>query len=393
MSRRSSEFVPQFKAEGHGNHVGCSRATSVAPRAGRVCARATRPRRPTRPTASPRRAGGGSLREAGGRWRARATRHRRTAGRSAGRAPRARAGTHQLGCATPMTILMAMARSSRSAVWCCNSSTLAARLEHPEVFFDAPAPDVPLQDARGVVGAGHTQRGQQEPLQRLARGRRLFPRARGRPTVRPARRRGRAAPPAGSAASRRRHAPRGGPCGPVCWPSPARSAAAPRPWRRLGPARCAPYRTDGARPSARRASFPCRGRGRPWRGPTGRPAGQPRGARRTGRGNRPRGPSRTPRGSGTVARPPAHSRAAPRPNGTTCAPRAASGAARLPPRGSPARARPKAARSTPNATPSGLTAKVVCNSRPRATAPVWFEPMAPSPCVCPRRVKFNRVPS
>ena len=53
----------------------------------------------------------------------------------------------------------------------------------------------------------------------------------------------------------------------------------------------------------------------------------------------------------------------------------------------------KAARSTPNATPSGLAAKVVCNSRPRATAPVWFEPMAPSPCVRPRRVKFRRVPS
>ena len=29
----------------------------------------------------------------------------------------------------------------------------------------------------------------------------------------------------------------------------------------------------------------------------------------------------------------------------------------------------------------------------RATAPVWFEPMAPSPCVWSRRVKFRRVPS
>ena len=43
----------------------------------------------------------------------------------------------------------------------------------------------------------------------------------------------------------------------------------------------------------------------------------------------------------------------------------------------------KAARSTPNATPSGLTARVVCNSRPRATAPVWFEPMAAQPLRLP----------
>ena len=51
---------------------------------------------------------------------------------------------------------------------------LAAGLEDPEVLFDAPAQGVPAQDARGVVGAGHTQRGQHEPLQRLDRGRRLF---------------------------------------------------------------------------------------------------------------------------------------------------------------------------------------------------------------------------
>ena len=34
-----------------------------------------------------------------------------------------------------------------------------------------------------------------------------------------------------------------------------------------------------------------------------------------------------------------------------------------------------------------MAASVVCRCRPRATAPVWFEPMAPSPCVWPRRLK------
>ena len=51
------------------------------------------------------------------------------------------------------------------------------------------------------------------------------------------------------------------------------------------------------------------------------------------------------------------------------------------------------ARSTPSGTPSGLTASVVCRCRPRASAPVWFEPIAPRPCVWPRRAKLKLVVS
>ena len=51
------------------------------------------------------------------------------------------------------------------------------------------------------------------------------------------------------------------------------------------------------------------------------------------------------------------------------------------------------ARSTPSGTTSGLTARVLCRCRPRATAPVWFEPITPSPCVLPSRVKFRLVAS
>ena len=35
----------------------------------------------------------------------------------------------------------------------------------------------------------------------------------------------------------------------------------------------------------------------------------------------------------------------------------------------------------PQRHPVGLTARVVCRYRPRASAPVWFEPITPNPCV------------
>ena len=134
---------------------------------------------------------------------------------------------------------------------------LAAGLEDPEVLFDAPAQGVPAQDTawrrRCWSRAAWSARTTPAAWPWAAD----VPRAHGRPTARPPRPRGRAASPAGSAVSRRRRAPPGCPCGPVYWPSPARSAAAPRPCRRRRGARCAPCRTDGARPSARRASSPC----------------------------------------------------------------------------------------------------------------------------------------
>ena len=106
---------------------------------------------------------------------------------------------------------------------------LAAGLEHPEVFFDTPAQGVPLQDARGVDGAGHLQRGQQEPLQRLGPGRRLFLAHMDDPQFD---RRGAGAGQRHLLVAQchlgdaRRPAVLGGP---VCWPSPAVRRAHARP--------------------------------------------------------------------------------------------------------------------------------------------------------------------
>ena len=276
--RGSSEFVPQFEGEGHGNQLSVAVPQQLRPGrfAGGVRATTRRGARSGRPRR--RGASAAAARVNGRRWRARATRHRKTAGRPAARAPRARAGP-STGCATPMTILMAMARSSRSAVWCCNSSTLQPDLSTRKYssMRQRRAYHCRMRMAssalltRNVVSRNHSSGS--------AAGGGCSSRTWTTHRVTGSLPRRRAAPPAGSAASRRRPAPRGGPCGPVCWPSRARSAAAPRPLRRFGPARCAPSRTDGARPPARRASFPCPRRGRPWRGPAGRPAEPPRSAR------------------------------------------------------------------------------------------------------------------
>ena len=341
---------------------------AVVRRAGRRWRPSHPPRRPTRPTASPRRAGGGSLRAAGEGGDARATRHRRRSrpARQVGHfAPELRPST---GWRHPMTILDGHgAFEPLGRVVLQLLDACSADLTHPEVFFDAPAPDVP------VAGCAWRRR-RCSPATSVSRNHSSGSAAGGVVVPRrtwtthsatgssPGQM---SAAPAGSAASRRRPAPRGGPCGPVCWPSRARSAAAPRPWRRLGPARCAPYRTDGVIDRLPdRASFPCRGRGRPWlRTSQVDLRLQPRGARlNRSRKSASRSITHTTRVWDNCSAACAQSRS---PSiGTTCAPRAASGAARPSASGFGGAGASKAAcRSTPNATPSGLTAKVVCNSR------------------------------
>ena len=312
--------------------MACSRATSVVRRAGRVGVRATRPG--PRPTASPRRAGGGSLRE-----RAKVARTRNS--------PSVNSIARQVGQVAPeRTINSCATRGSwpwrvRAAVWCDDSCPMRQRRRCR---------------MRGVVrwNVSTTAR---------PRGGGCFAHMDDSATGSP----GQGSGTAGwrSVGDTRPRAVLAG------LPAGLRSAA-DSIWAALGPARCAPYRTDGVN-----------------RLPVGRlfPAEDAVGW------------SRSRRCSGeeigladahrSIVRLPA-CRAAPRSDLAALLARLRSGGSAS---GFGGAGASKAARSTPNATPSGLTAKVVCNSRPRATAPVWFEPMAPSPCVCPRRVKFRRVPS
>ena len=123
---RSSVFVAQFEGEGHGCELGIAVPQEL--RTGGVACASQATRRGVRAVEPPRPGVGvgrgcASVR----RWRARAAQCRRIAPRRAARAPRAEPH-HQTGCAQAMTILMAMARSRRSALWCCNSSTL-----HPDL--------------------------------------------------------------------------------------------------------------------------------------------------------------------------------------------------------------------------------------------------------------------
>ena len=144
--------------------------------------------------------------------------------------------------------------------------------------------------------------------------------------------------------------------------------------------------SSGARPSARRASSPCPRRGRPSRGPAGRPAGRARGARGTGRGSRPRGPSCTPRGFRAAARPPAPSRAAqldpaerrPRLRGAACLSRGVGGRGRV--EGGPQHAQRH---------PVGVDRQRRMQVQAAGHGAGLVRPMAPSPCVWSRRVKFD----
>ena len=152
--------------------VGCSRATGVARRAGRRCARATR--RGARPDRRRRRGAWVAAASASGRrWRARATRHQRTAVRPAVQATSRPSWTIKLD-PPPDDHLDGHRPFEALGRVVLQLLDLAAGLEDPEVLFDAPAQDVPAQDLRGVGGAGHGQRGQHEPFQRLGRGRRMF---------------------------------------------------------------------------------------------------------------------------------------------------------------------------------------------------------------------------
>ena len=126
------------------------------------------PRRATRPTASPRRSGGGNLRE---RAKVASTRSSPSENSSSlGSSGTSRPSRTINWMRQPTTILMAMARSRRSAVWVLQLLDLAPGLEDAEVVLDAPAKGVPAKDSLGVGGAGHGQRSQHEPLQRLGLG-------------------------------------------------------------------------------------------------------------------------------------------------------------------------------------------------------------------------------
>ena len=167
--------------------------------------------------------------------------------------------------------------SSRSAVWCAMAASgLQPELEHPgrpDALDGASAGPAPSM-TRVVSAAASTRTVvSRQPLQRPAAGPADVPRRRRRAT----RRAGAAA--ALLAASRRPEPRTGGLCGPG-WPT----------------AGCQPLHLDLGGASGRRvahrierrrdrlpvASFPCRGRGRPWRDQQPSAAGQPRGARRTG---------------------------------------------------------------------------------------------------------------
>ena len=118
MGVRSSVFVAQLEGEGHGRELGTPCHMSCAPGGSRVRP-SHPPRRATRETASPRRVGGASLRE-----------RAKVASTQLGEQQLARQLRHLAPERTinwmrqPTTILMAMARSRRSALWCWSSSTL-----------------------------------------------------------------------------------------------------------------------------------------------------------------------------------------------------------------------------------------------------------------------------
>ena len=124
MSVRSSVFVTQFEGEGHGNELGIAvphelrarRVTGAPEPSAEVC---------DQTDGVAEGSGGGSSRE---RAKVASTRSSPSQNSSSlGSSGTSRPSRTINWMRQPTAILMAMARSRRLAVWCCNSSTL-----HPD---------------------------------------------------------------------------------------------------------------------------------------------------------------------------------------------------------------------------------------------------------------------
>ena len=153
--------------EAHGDELGVAIPQEL--RAGGSRLRPSHPpRRPTRPTASPRRVGAGGAGAGEGRQHAQLAVGRTSGGRSAPgpswtinwiRHPH----DHLDGDGPFETLRRVVLQLLDLAAGLGPGSTLRCATQ-----------GVPAQDARGFIGAGHRQRRQHEPLQRLDPGRRVF---------------------------------------------------------------------------------------------------------------------------------------------------------------------------------------------------------------------------